>query len=47
MNSSNDLELKNLRDDITLLEDSQQLEILKIFDKNNIKFKKLLKEIVK
>lgn len=38
MNSSNDQELKNLRDDINLLEDFQQLEILKIFDKNNIKY---------
>ena len=38
MNSSNDQELKNLRDDITLLEDFQQIEILKIFDKNNVKY---------
>ena len=38
MNSSNDLELKNLRDNISLLEDFQQLEILKIFDKNNVKY---------
>jgi hypothetical protein len=40
MNSSNDQELKNLRDDITLLEDFQQIEILKIFDKNNVKYTK-------
>ena len=38
MNSSNDQVLKNLRDDITLLEDFQQIEILKIFDKNNVKY---------
>jgi hypothetical protein len=38
MNSFNDLELKNLRDNISLLEDFQQLEILKIFDKNNVKY---------
>ena len=38
MNLSNDIELKNLRDDIALLEDFQQLEILKIFDKNNVKY---------
>ena len=38
MNLSNEIELKNLRDDISLLEDFQQLEILKIFDKNNIKY---------
>jgi hypothetical protein len=38
MNSSNDQELKNLRDDITILEDFQQIEILKIFDKNNVKY---------
>ena len=37
MNSSNDQELKNLRDDINILEDFQQIEILKIFDKNNVK----------
>ena len=40
MNSSNDQELKNLRDDITLLEDFQQIEVLKIFDKNNVKYTK-------
>jgi hypothetical protein len=38
MNSSNDQELKNLRDDINILEDFQQIEILKIFDKNNVKY---------
>jgi len=38
MNSSNDQDIKNLRDDISLLEDFQQLEILKIFDKNNVKY---------
>ena len=38
MNLSNDIELKNLRDDIALLEEFQQLKILKIFDKNNVKY---------
>ena len=38
MNPSNDQDIKNLRDDISLLEDFQQLEILKIFDKNNVKY---------
>ena len=38
MNSSNEQELKNLRDDINILEDFQQIEILKIFDKNNVKY---------
>jgi hypothetical protein len=38
MSSKNDLVLKNLRDGITELEDFQQLEILKIVDKNNIKY---------
>lgn len=38
MSSKNDLVLKNLRDEITILEDFQQLEILKIVDKNNIKY---------
>ena len=38
MNLSNDQDIKNLRDDISLLEDFQQLEILKIFDKNNVKY---------
>ena len=38
MNSSNDKHIKTLRDDISLLEDFQQLEILKIFDKNNVKY---------
>jgi hypothetical protein len=38
MNSSIDQELKNLRDEISLLEDFQQLEILKIINKNNIKY---------
>ena len=40
MSSKNDLVLKNLRDEITLLEDFQQLEILKIVDTNNIKYSK-------
>ena len=38
MSSKNDLVLKNLRDEITSLEDFQQLEILKIIDKNNVKY---------
>ena len=38
MSSKNDLELKCLRDEISELEDFQQLEILKIVDKNNIKY---------
>lgn len=38
MSSKNDLILKNLRDEITELEDFQQLEILKIVDNNNIKY---------
>ena len=38
MASTNDLELKCLRDEISELEDFQQLEILKIVDKNNIKY---------
>lgn len=36
--SSNDLELKILRDEIIELEEFQQYEILKILDKNNIKY---------
>ena len=35
---SNDLELKNLRDEIIELEEFQQYEILKILDKNNVKY---------
>ena len=38
MSSKNDLVLKNLRDEISELEDFQQLEILKIVDTNNIKY---------
>jgi hypothetical protein len=38
MSSKNDLVLKNLRDEISELEDFQQLEILKIVDKNNVKY---------
>jgi hypothetical protein len=40
MSSDNDLELKNLRDEISILEDFQQLEILKIVDKNDVKYSK-------
>jgi len=36
--SSNDLELKMLRDEIIELEEFQQYEILKILDKNNVKY---------
>jgi len=36
--SSNDLELKILRDEIIELEEFQQYEILKILDKNNVKY---------
>ena len=35
---SNDLQLKNLRDEIIELEEFQQYEILKILDKNNVKY---------
>jgi hypothetical protein len=38
MSSDNDLELKNLRDEISNLEDFQQIEILKIVDKNDVKY---------
>ena len=38
MSSDNDLELKNLRDEISALEDFQQIEILKIVDKNDVKY---------
>ena len=38
MSSKNELVLKNLRDEISELEDFQQLEILKIVDKNDIKY---------
>ena len=38
MSSKNDLVLKNLRDEISELEDFQQLEILKIVDTNNVKY---------
>ena len=40
MSSDNDLELKNLRDEISTLEDFQQMEILKIVDKNDVKYSK-------
>tara|TARA_B100001142_G_C14193151_1_gene600783 strand:- start:74 stop:286 length:213 start_codon:yes stop_codon:yes gene_type:complete len=40
MSSDNDLELKNLRDEISALEDFQQMEILKIVDKNEVKYSK-------
>ena len=40
MNTSNDTELKELRDKITELEDFQQIEILKILEKNNVKYTK-------
>ena len=40
MNSSNDQELKNLRDEISVLEEFQQIEILKILDKHDVKYTK-------
>jgi len=40
MNTSNDKELKELRYKINDLEDFQKIEILKIIDKNNIKYTK-------
>ena len=40
MSSDNDLELKNLRDEISSLEDFQQMEVLKIVDKNDVKYSK-------
>jgi hypothetical protein len=40
MSSDNDLELKNLRDEISALEDFQQMEVLKIVDKNEVKYSK-------
>ena len=40
MSSDNDLELKNFRDEISSLEDFQQMEILKIVDKNEVKYSK-------
>ena len=40
MSSDNDLELKNLRDEISSLEDFQQMEVLKIVDKNDVKYTK-------
>tara|TARA_B110000967_G_C18768580_1_gene501809 strand:+ start:569 stop:781 length:213 start_codon:yes stop_codon:yes gene_type:complete len=38
MTSNNELVLKNLRDEISELEDFQQIEILKIVDKNDVKY---------
>ena len=38
MTSNNELVLKNLRDEISGLEDFQQIEILKIVDKNDVKY---------